>query len=1110
MMAAMDAVKRRTAEKDVAVASAPAEDGDEAPLTAEQLAASRQRAAEEVQRRKAAALARQKAAEDMKRAAQGEAKQTEGEPRPTEEPERPKENGSKPEAAEDDEVLSASDEGSLPDLNGGDAQPAAAEQAPAPGGEEGEQPVEAPTMVPKEPMPKEKNIDYSKFDEIEDSDDEKTQEKGAAKNEEGQCDGEDDTGLRSAKNPFPDDLHAAELNMAASRGLGQEAAEAGTTMAEVLLRSAKYEESLKFAMEARKLFQEREGLEAQAMGEAGAVRLVIKALVAQEKAEEALKLAEEHVKDFSNAGNDKAAATVKLGLADAYVARERPKEALKVAKQALEGFKKLQDEASRAKTLQAMASIDLKQGTPFCLKRALQQAKEALNYFQVVGDTKEEAATLLTISKAHLLRQEFQEAFTEADKSASLCRESSNKKDEASALREVTNALIELREEHEVALQASMESLELCDEVGDPMGEIEARKILAGIYMTSGVPEMAVQTLNTALEAARELKERRQIRSVLEMVVQMNVGQGQTDKALEAVQKEARIAKSSGDLRRRLAAAQSLVSLQVGLGNQGEAVETAKEAVKFADEGSDKKVQAWAELLLAEVYANGDSCEEALDEVEKARAVFKELGDVKEVADTWQMAVGIQMRMGNKQGVLAAKKNQVLAYKDAGWRDEEAEAFLDVAELQLTLLSNPREAMKTARDVVGLMQETEDKAGEARAMLMLAQLQAEAKAYTDALSSMKAARRLFHDVGDVNGELQVLTNQSDIYYKNGRSDEAVKVLSEGRELCQKEGERKGEAAALQAIVDMHVGAVQTEARSGRKPRPEPIEEAVAAITDLSELYRSLGYVDGQVDALIQLSGVHSINKNEAAVEVAQEALQCSIKLDQAGRVGSSLLALAEAQISQDNGKEAMEAAREAGNQFQAAGDQASYEAAMQVLEDAKQNMERPKGLAASNGGGGGVEQRSLSERMKTGGFAHRRAEAEASQAMPTMQRKQFHFGNTKAEKAYPTPNQELRRQQLQSATEASAAPPKFHAQADEPSPSAGLREVLSSVRPDWTAKDLHSVQEKLAKINVATKAELFRLLRAQGAGGVNKMLKNAGQKILKVETLQALRARADE
>uniref|UniRef100_A0A7S0A9E6 Anaphase-promoting complex subunit 5 domain-containing protein n=1 Tax=Pyrodinium bahamense TaxID=73915 RepID=A0A7S0A9E6_9DINO len=797
---------------------------------------------------------------------------------------------------------------------------------------------------------------------------------------------------------------------------------------------------------------------------------------------------------------------------------DRPSEAQKAGKLALDTFKRLQDNIWVAKVLQMTASVNLKKGTPKGLREAHRDAEEGLNYFSIVGDTKEEAATLLTLAKVQLLRQEYQDASIKAEKAASLCRDCGYRKGEAAALREVTTALVQLHEESEVALQAAMEALELSDELGDPLGEIEARKILADIYVKNGVSEMAIQALTTALEAARELKERRQIRAVLEQVVQVHIGNGLTEKSLVEVQKEVKLAKTSGDARRQLAAYQTLGTLQSGMGDNDEALETAKEAVKMAGESGDKKVEAWALQLVAEVSAAAERYEQALAEVEKARALFKEVGDIKEVANTWNLACNIQMQMGSNNGALTAKNEQRAVYKEAGWREEELTELLSLAELH-GQVKGPRDAVKTAKEALTLCQEAEDKAGEATVMLSLANFQASARSFTDALQSLRGARRLFQTIGDVNGEANVLLFEGNIYFDNGRADEAVKVITEGLELCRKESERKIEAVLLQNIVSMRVQEVRKEALSGRKPSEKPLEHALDVISQSGDLARSLGDLEAQVDAMIQLSSVYAMNKDEASVESAQEALQLAIKLDNAFKVGNSLLALAEAHVSQDQWQDAMDAAREAGNQFQAAGDQASYEAALQVAEAAKQSMERPKtaGPAASGGlGGQGEEARNFGDRLRGGGTNARAngsglSRPAGSDPPPMSQKKSFSFGpgasKLAAEKHF-TPDQDLRKRQLQEANEAPARPPRLLA--EEAAPGAGLKEVLQGVRPDWTVKEVHSVQEKLAKINVSSKAELFRLLRSQGAGGVNKMLKNAGQKILKIETLQALLERANE
>lgn len=72
------------------------------------------------------------------------------------------------------------------------------------------------------------------------------------------------------------------------------------------------------------------------------------------------------------------------------------------------------------------------------------------------------------------------------------------------------------------------------------------------------------------------------------------------------------------------------------------------------------------------------------------------------------------------------------------------------------------------------------------------------------------------------------------------------------------------------------------------------------------------------------------------------------------------------------------------------------------------------------------------------------------------------------------------------------------------SPNHDLTDVLRSVRPDWTPKDLAAVQEKLGKIHITTGNDLFSMLSTQGPQGLNTRLRDAGLKALKVDTLDAL------
>lgn len=71
-----------------------------------------------------------------------------------------------------------------------------------------------------------------------------------------------------------------------------------------------------------------------------------------------------------------------------------------------------------------------------------------------------------------------------------------------------------------------------------------------------------------------------------------------------------------------------------------------------------------------------------------------------------------------------------------------------------------------------------------------------------------------------------------------------------------------------------------------------------------------------------------------------------------------------------------------------------------------------------------------------------------------------------------------------------------------------LAEFLGQARPEWLAKDLQSVQEKLARIEIVDVAGLLAALRATGEANLNARLRQAGKKAFAEATMQALREHA--
>jgi len=177
---------------------------------------------------------------------------------------------------------------------------------------------------------------------------------------------------------------------------------------------------------------------------------------------------------------------------------------------------------------------------------------------------------------------------------------------------------------------------------------------------------------------------------------------------------------------------------------------------------------------------------------------------------------------------------------------------------------------------------------------------------------------------------------SSVYLSNGTPEEALRVAKEARTLCQTEKEKRGEAEALQNVAGILVDQVQQNVERAKTSKEETMKEALDVTRELVELCCLLLDEPGQVSALLNLSNLYSLNKDgEKAVDAAEEALEIAAKLNDPQEVGSTLLQLAEAYLNLGKGPEAESRAIEAKGIFESMGHDIGIDAAVQLIEDAK-------------------------------------------------------------------------------------------------------------------------------------------------------------------------------
>jgi len=933
----------------------------------------------------------------------------------------------------------------------------------------------------------------------------------------------------------------ARLERARSKGDRGEEYDATLALAELQLLRGRYGEALRYANLA-------EGLSAEVTtgDSAVAVRVAVKAMLAEDKLVDALELAEGERQFNKLSGNKKAEAILGLALAEVLLAGGRARQAVKVLDASLAAFRALGEDLLAAGALKALSAASLEIEGSLYSKRSLQAAEDALKLYRKYGDRAEELKSLLAISKAHLARHELHDAYIFAHGALELSRQRNNLKEEAVALRELS-AVFLAREDIEIAIDAVQDSVEICQHLTDWAGEISSLVALNNAFQGDRMTNKGLECLEQALKLARDLRDRKRIIELLDQMTKIHHAMD----GLEIMETELNLARASGDLRRELNAYRKIALLNVSQGKSDEALRATADAAAVMKAAADLPGEAAAMQLLAEVNGMLRNHDEALKAILQARTLFHQAKDVKGEVGALQMAAQIYETNGMAKEALASCHEVRKVYKEAGWKEEEASTLMDLSPVLLHK-RGPWEAMSTAKEAVALYREMKDREGEANAMIILASFQVP----SEAMRTVKVARQTFQELGHSGGEAQALEVTAKLHIHQDHMDGALECCREAVEITQKAADRLGEAKATEVLAIVHLELAKKESDLEGKVGEKVVDDALWVSMQSLALWEELGDFAGQAAALLQLSQLHRLSKDgKLALDTAKAALDISQKLDDMKVEGNCILALAESYLVNDEGSQAMLVAEDAKTFFDQLGDDEGVVEAETLHERAKDMVENPKKFSEPRPRRAEAEQSVQSRYGKS-------VDASRSRPQPKPQPKtsaakktrggfssivesieQFQQEEDAAElrrmellnivpDPWNAPNQELRRQQMAEA--AAAATNSVSLKEEEPKPKAkpkpkpkppaaegaespaltdgqeSLLRVLAIVRPDWNSRERSLVQEKLAGVQIASAQQLFDVIRSDGAKGINTRLKSAGFKGLLPATLEALKAEADK
>lgn len=200
---------------------------------------------------------------------------------------------------------------------------------------------------------------------------------------------------------------------------------------------------------------------------------------------------------------------------------------------------------------------------------------------------------------------------------------------------------------------------------------------------------------------------------------------------------------------------------------------------------------------------------------------------------------------GLKQAIEKLEQARQL-YRELGDRSQEAETLIGLAFVSKAL-SQAQQALDYLNQALSLKQEVDDARGEADTLYNIGRVYGELGQYQQALDSYNQARQLYRKITNPSAEAFTLTDIGAIYDSFGEYQQALDAYNTALPLWREAGERQGEATTLNNIGKVYddLGQYQLALDYYNKALPiyrELDDKSGLALTlnNLGNVYEALG------------------------------------------------------------------------------------------------------------------------------------------------------------------------------------------------------------------------------------------------------------------------------
>jgi tetratricopeptide (TPR) repeat protein len=375
------------------------------------------------------------------------------------------------------------------------------------------------------------------------------------------------------------------------------------------------------------------------------------------------------------------------------------------------------------------------------------------------------------------------------------------------------------------------------------MSATEAAKLLADAKARADTdPDKALAAATEAEKMFNSLGFKTGAVDAFRLMVSATLAKGECDNAMQMASKKLDAAKGSGDVSMEAYMLLTVAEANLYLDELATGLQQAKAARAIFTEAGDSKGEAKAALVEATAYTYTGEMEVAVKIATQAAALAQKALDTEGQAQAMHLVANAKV-MGGMQGAVEPMKKALSLYREL--KDRKSEASVLVAMGSVQVGDVPDEALKSAKDAMGIFASLAMPKGESEAMMVLVKAQIALGDEEEALTTVKDKLASC----DAPTELLFTPVLINAYLECEKPDDALSAATTALEAARAGGDASTEGWMLCSVA---------EARMAKKDYKEAEEMALQACSKFQEA----GDKPGEAAACATLTKVYTM-KGEA-------------------------------------------------------------------------------------------------------------------------------------------------------------------------------------------------------------------------------------------------------